>query len=110
MNFFELIFWLIFAHIIGDMALQTEFIAHNKGKYFYLMFCHIMIYLGVIGITFYLLGMFSWMAMFWIAGGHLSMDLWKSKQPKDEAHFWQIYVDQGWHYFQLLIVAGVTLL
>jgi len=100
----ELIFWLVFAHMIGDMSLQTSFIAQNKGKYFYLMFAHVMIYMGVIGIAFNLLGIFNWYAMLWIAVGHLAMDMWKSRQPRDDAHFYQIYIDQGWHYFQLLVV------
>ena len=104
MNGFELMFWLVFAHMIGDMSLQTSFIAHNKGKDKFIMFSHVMIYLGVIGVTLHLLNIFSWWFIVWIAVGHWSMDMWKSRQPKDDAHFYQIYIDQGWHYFQLLVV------
>ncbi len=104
MNGFEIFFWLLFAHMIGDMSFQTTFIAHNKGKYFFLMFAHIMIYLGTIGIALHLLNIFSWYAIVWIGIGHWAMDLWKSRQPKDDEHFYQIYIDQGWHYLQLLMV------
>lgn len=108
MNGLEMIFWLVFAHIIGDMSLQTEFIAMNKGKKWYLMFCHIMIYTGVIGIALLLLNIFNWWGVLWIAVSHYAMDKWKSLQPRDEAHFWQIYLDQGWHYLQLIIMVVIV--
>ena len=107
MNYFVIMFWLVFAHMIGDMVLQTSFIAQQKGKRFYLMFCHIISYLGAIGITLHIFNIFSWYGMLWIGIGHLAMDSWKSRQPKDDKHFWCIYVDQGWHFLQLLILVIV---
>ncbi len=104
MNGLEIMFWLIFAHVIGDMSLQTSFVALNKGKRLYLMFSHVMIYIGTVGIALLLLNIFSWYSILFIVIGHFLMDSWKSKQPKDDEHFYQIYIDQGWHYFQLLIV------
>ena len=90
--------------MIGDMPLQTSFISQNKGKHFYLMFCHIMTYCGAIGIALHLLDIFNWYYILWIAIGHVIMDMWKSRQIRDDAHFWMIYIDQGWHYLQLLMI------
>ncbi len=109
MNIFEIMFWMTFAHMIGDMCLQTEFIAQQKGRRFYLMFSHIILYLGAIGIALHLLNIFTWYGIIFIGVGHLLMDSWKSKQPRDDEHFWHIYLDQGWHYLQLLIVVMVMI-
>ena len=100
----EIMFWLSFAHIVGDMVLQTEFTARMKGKHLYLMVSHILAYTGAIGIALHFLDMFNWYYLLWIGVGHFVIDTWKSKQPRDDAHFWQIHLDQGWHYVQLLAI------
>ncbi len=38
-----ILWWLLVAHFIADYALQSEYIAMNKGKDDYVLFAHAMI-------------------------------------------------------------------
>ena len=96
--------WLIFAHFIGDIALQSDWQAKNKGKYWYVMLSHCMIWTGCICIALQFLGIFTlWKALFLLVG-HWIGDHIKSRQPKRDDTWWMIYPDQMWHGIQCLIV------
>ena len=99
----EQLIWLIFAHFIADWALQSEWIAMNKGKYMEIMFAHSMIWTACICITLKYIGVFEISMIPFLLVGHYIIDQWKciatSKFPS-----WHLYVDQLWHVFQCFTV------
>jgi len=98
------IIWLLFAHFIGDIALQSDWQAQNKGRYWYVMLSHCMIWSACICIALQYLGIFSlWKALFLVAG-HAVSDYIKTRQPKTPEYWWCIYPDQAWHLIQCVIV------
>jgi len=96
--------WLIFAHVIGDIALQGEFLAMNKGKIWWCMLWHSIIWAGCICFALEYLGIPTplWKWIFLI-GLHYTIDEWKCKSTK-EFLSWHLWVDQGLHMIQCLIV------
>ena len=104
--------WLLFAHYIGDIALQSEGVATNKCKTWYVMFSHCMIWTAAICFTLQWLGIYSfWKAIFLLCG-HYIIDKLKCKKPSfftvnehifpENWHF--VYYDQIAHIIQLLVV------
>lgn len=96
--------WLLFAHYIGDIALQPEWQSNNKGKYWYVMFCHCMIWTAVVSVALVYLGIFEYWKVIFLLIGHALMDEWRCHYPKAPDNFWRIYPDQTWHIIQLLLV------
>ena len=96
--------WLIFAHFIGDIALQSSWQADNKGKLWYVMLSHCMIWTALICIALQYLGLFEIWKVGFLLAGHALSDTWKAKQPKTPEHWWKIYPDQSWHIVQCLVV------
>ena len=114
LEIFRIMMWLVFAHFIGDIALQSSWQADNKGKYWYVMLSHCMIWTACICIAlrfvycsplsiyqFYSVPL--WKVLFLLVG-HVICDSWKSRQPKTPEHWWKVYLDQAFHFLQLLIV------
>ncbi len=95
--------WLLFAHYIGDIALQNDALK-SKGKYWYLMFSHCMIWTGCVSIALEYLGLFATWKVIFLLLGHWISDKIKSKQPKTPECWWMIYPDQIWHILQLCAV------
>ena len=96
--------WLIFAHFIGDIALQSSWQADNKNKYWYVMLSHCMIWTACISIALQFLGLFAiWKVIFLVLGHGISDEI-KSHQPKISENWWQIYPDQAWHLLQCVVV------
>lgn len=100
-------FWLLFAHYIGDIALQSSWQADNKGKYWYVMLSHCMIWTGVVSITLQYLGILALWKILFLLIGHFIGDEIKSHQPRTPNNWWMIYPDQAWHIIQLVIVWAV---
>jgi hypothetical protein len=125
--------WLIFAHYIGDVALQSNWQADNKAKQWYVMFCHVMVYTAVISFALQYVGLLKLWKIAFIFVGHFICDEIKSHQPREEtksvpeysvslirrilgadyftsyktkvvSNWWMIYPDQAWHIIQLLII------
>ncbi len=96
--------WLLFAHCIGDMVFQTNFIAQYKGKDWLAMLSHLIIYTGCIALALTLMDIYSFWKIALVFVTHLAIDSWKSKTPKDEAHWHYLYYDQGMHLIILIIV------
>lgn len=96
--------WLIFAHYIGDIALQSDWQANNKGKYWYVMLSHCMIWTACISISLQYLGLFTIGNAGFLFFGHWISDLIKSRQAKTPENWWMIYPDQVWHIIQLTVV------
>jgi len=98
------IIWLLFAHYIGDIALQSNWQAENKARYWYVMFSHCMIWTACISIALQFLGLLAiWKVLFLVAG-HYLLDWWKSRKPKTPENWKYIYPDQLGHLAQILIV------
>ncbi len=97
-------FWLLFAHCIGDMVFQTQFIIQYKGKDWLAMISHIIIYTGCIAIALVYLNIFHWWKILFVMFGHLMIDRWKSRTPRDKAHWHYLYYDQSLHLIQLIII------
>jgi len=125
--------WLLFGHYIGDIALQSEWQANNKAKYWYVMLCHCMVYTSIISIAMKYIGIFEWYKVAFIFAGHFACDSIKSRQPKEVtkrvavhsrgllgriftgdywthyetrtvSNWWMIYPDQAWHIAQLILI------
>lgn len=96
--------WLIFAHFVGDVALQSRFQMENKGKFWYWMLAHCIIWAAMICIALEYLGLLELWKVLFLVGGHYICDTWKSRQPKTMGHWWKIYPDQAWHLIQCAIV------
>jgi len=100
----ENIVWLLFGHYIGDIALQSDWVATNKGKYWYVLLSHCMIWSACICIGLQFLGIYALWKFFLLFIGHFIMDSWKSRQPKTPENWWKIYPDQAFHIIQIIIV------
>ena len=100
-----LIWFMIVAHCIGDMCLQSSFIAHNKHRIFGLMFFHALTVTGIITIPMFLFDSLTLHAVIILLVSHIIIDTWKSRQPRDDEHFWCNYVDQFFHLVFILIVS-----
>lgn len=96
--------WLLFAHYIGDIALQSSWQADNKAKYWYVMLSHAMIWTSCICVALQYLGLFEYWKVAFLLIGHIAMDEWKARQPKTEKTWWYIYPDQLFHILQLVFV------
>jgi len=101
--------WLIFAHFIGDWGLQNHWMAENKGKYWFVMFAHCMVWTACICIALEYIGLFAWWHIGFLVTGHWICDVWKcsvySKKPLcQQSSLWHLYLDQVIHLFQLGIV------
>jgi hypothetical protein len=98
--------WLIFAHFIGDFPLQGEFLAVSKGRFWYLMLSHAIIWTACICVALQYLGiLYLWKIPFLVIG-HMAIDFWKCRKPATEWKY--IYPDQGFHFLQCLIVYVVN--
>ncbi|KKM77568.1 hypothetical protein LCGC14_1368670 [marine sediment metagenome] len=95
---------LWFAHCLGDMVFQSNFMAEYKNKFWYAMFSHVFIWTMCVSLVLHYFGIFTYWKFIFLFVGHWIMDMWKSKQPKDDEHRWCMYVDQGWHLTQVIAV------
>jgi hypothetical protein len=96
--------WLVFAHFVGDIALQSGWQANNKGKYWYVMLAHCMIWTALICIALQYLQILTLWKFLFLLAGHFICDNWKAKIPKTPENWKWIYPDQGFHFLQLVIV------
>lgn len=89
----EKIVLLIMCHMIGDYVLQSNFIATTKGKNWYHLFTHSVLYV----VPFYICFGFVWqLAVIFVA--HLIIDPLKARYSK--INYWQ---DQALHYLVSLL-------
>ena len=105
----EIMYWLIFAHYMGDFGLQKEWIALNKGKYWYTMLCHGMLWTFCICAALEYQSLFAEWKIYFLLMGHIVCDQWafnvRAQLPKERQFpTWHFYVDQCWHLLQCWIV------
>lgn len=104
---FELLWWMFGAHFIGDIALQSQWVADTKGKRFYVLLSHCIIWTVCLCVPLKLSGIGSFnlgISAAFLLLGHILIDNWKSKKPKDNAHWHLIYIDQSLHFLQIFFV------
>lgn len=72
---YELFVWLVFAHVVGDIALENSWLAENKGKYKICMLWHSIIWTGCICLMVDVLGVElpGWKIAF-LLSGHYGID------------------------------------
>lgn len=99
--------WLVGAHFIGDIALQSQWQADNKAKYWYVMLSHCAIWTFCICLVLAVLGALEPWHPFFLVGLHAVADSIKARMPKRPDTWWMIYPDQLWHLMQLVVVYNV---
>lgn len=94
----ELILWVALAHYIADYPLQGDFLAQTKGKYFYSLLAHSVIYGLSIALCFKLLGVFAvWKAIVLVIS-HIIIDYKKANaKNKEKSLTTYLYIDQVLH-------------
>lgn len=106
--------WLLFGHFIADWALQNDFVANNKGKYWIIMLAHCMVWTGVLFMIMSWFGMATYWKILFLLAGHWIVDKHKTNHIKGvcsqskEIEKWNmrlLYGDQAWHILQVIIVA-----
>lgn len=91
----------MFMHFIGDFALQTEYLAMNKGKHWYLLLSHVMIWTACVCVPLYWFNNFAMWKVVFLISGHFICDWWKCRQKPENKY---LYIDQAIHFLQLVIV------
>lgn len=101
----ENILWLLLVHYLLDYPLQSDFLAQTKGKYFYSLLAHSIIYGLGIALVFKVLGVFAIWKAFVLVVSHIIIDYKKSHaKNKDKALTTYLYIDQALH-----IIINLTL-
>jgi hypothetical protein len=78
--------------------------AQNKGRLWFVMLVHSIVWTACISVALQYLGLFAmWKVLFlWV--GHWICDKWKTTKPKTPEAWVYIYPDQAWHLLQCLII------
>jgi hypothetical protein len=94
----ESILWVLLAHYIADYPLQGDFLAQTKGKYWYSLLVHSIMYGLTIALCFKLMGVFAiWKAVV-LVSSHIIIDYKKATaKNKDKALTTYLYIDQFLH-------------
>ena len=94
----ENLLWVLLAHYVLDYPLQSDFLATTKGKFFYSLLAHSLIYGLGIALCFKLIGVFAMWKVFVLVISHIVIDYKKSHAAnKDKALTSYLYIDQGLH-------------
>ncbi len=98
-------YFMVLAHLLYDFHWQGDFIAQNKGRYFFILFIHALTWAMLLCAVLMYFDMFAEWKYVFLLTTHMAADSWKSKLPKTPDYFWGIYVDQGIHFATIVIVA-----
>ncbi len=90
--------WILFAHYVLDYPLQGEFLAITKGKNWYSLFAHSMIYSFGMGLVLHHIGHFWYGTLFILFISHFYIDFLKATAiNKEKALTTYLYIDQALH-------------
>lgn len=93
---------LLTVHCVADYPLQGDFLANFKGKNFFLLCVHSMIWSGMIFITLTILGVVPVTLFPFLFFGHIVIDRWKcNRKDKTKALTKDLYIDQFLHLLQI---------
>ena len=98
-------FWVLFwLHFVGDYPLQGEFLANVKSKNDYVLFCHAVIWSGLIAVALAFFGIFAWWKVAMLLIGHFIIDRWKARKlDKTYAMTRDLWLDQALHIVQIAL-------
>jgi hypothetical protein len=110
-----LFIWLLFAHFIGDFALQTDFMIKYKGKFWVAMVAHVMTYTGIIALVSFIIPFSLWFLPL-IAITHYWVDYKKMKIIENDNHLITeptlkglVIIDQLIHICVLLLIVLIPI-
>jgi len=105
MDGIHVLLFLIFMHFLSDFVFQPRFLAENKGKSWFLMVVHCIIYTGSIYGVFYFVGQaFLWMIPVIYITHHIE-DKWKCWMiEKHGIKMWYLYFDQTFHVVVIILL------
>lgn len=96
---------LLLAHLLYDFHWQGPFIAENKGKRWFLLAVHALTWALLLGAVEWGFGKPHLLArVLFLFIAHYIADRWKAKQPRDDAHWNLIYVDQATHLATIILL------
>lgn len=95
---------LIFAHVIGDYALQPDWVLKNKGKVKHVLIGHCLVWTACVSLALWFMGSVEFWKILFLAGGHYWIDSWKLKYGSGLKDDWFNYADQLAHILQLFLV------
>ena len=95
--------WLIFAHFIGDWALQSDWVAQNKGKHWFVLLAHSMIWTACVCVAIEYVGTLGWDHITFLLLGHFFCDKWKCSCT-NKFPTWHLYFDQAFHLCQCWVI------
>lgn len=100
--------WVLFGHYIGDFALQSQWQSENKGKNWYILFTHCMVYTACTCVALAYTGHYQfWKAMV-ILYSHAVIDMYRIKLSKGKDNQFLFLLDQFIHVFILALVDGLS--
>lgn len=103
----ELAIVILFAHMLGDYFLQTDYLAKNKGKDNYILLAHCILYSLGIGIVFGIFGItLTTIDLALISAIHYPIDYLKARgiTPRLIGDKNALILDQAIHYITLLLI------
>jgi len=118
---FELLLWIMFFHWIADFVAQSDWMAKNKSKSVWPLFCHcavygIVMFLGLllVGVGLSLIPVFLWVvfnaaAHFLIDGVTSRVNSWLWEKKDVHNFFVSIGFDQYIHFLFLVLSARILL-
>ena len=104
------LFWLIFAHSIGDLALQSYSMGDRKGRFPMVMLGHCVIWAGCLGVALLFQGKFNLWKMAFLISSHFITDTisWNKCHKKGREVWNRVnFYDQVAHFIQIVIVWGI---
>lgn len=103
----EILIVILYAHMLGDYFLQTDFLAMNKGKDNYILLAHCILYGLGVGIVFGIFGFtLTTIDLALISAIHYPIDYLKARgiTPKLIGSRNALILDQTIHYITLLLI------
>ena len=91
---------LLFLHHLGD-TIQPSWLIKNKENHAFAIYEHAFVWAGLVSLGLIYLGIFTLWKFLFLLIGHFIIDYYKYRYFK---HYNWIYLDQGLHYLQILIV------
>jgi hypothetical protein len=101
---------VLLEHLLYDFHWQGQFISDNKGKRIFLLFVHCLTWALLLWLTGYFMSGWGIEIFLFLFITHFVCDYWKSHQPRSDANFYQIYIDQGVHLLSIVlaVIYGVV--
>jgi len=100
-------FWLLFAHCMGDIAFQNGWVYENKRKSLIFLGSHAIIWSGCVAIALFFLGLYDLWKIPFLVIGHFAMDGYKVASLKEDDPKYNnmlAWLDQVFHLVQLGVV------